>query len=175
MTDYRRYRIKGGCYFFTVALVDREQGVLIENIGQLRLAFREVMANHPFQIDAIVILPDHLHCIWTLPEGDDRFSMRWRQIKSAFSRQVPKVEARSKSRIKKRERGLWQRRFWEHGIRDDRDYRQHLDYIHYNPVKHGYVQRVVDWPYSSFHRFVGWGVYPQDWAGDEVNQEMDWE
>jgi putative transposase len=116
-------------------------------------------------MEAIVILPDHLHCIWTLSEGDDDFSTRWRQIKAAFSRQLPKTERHSQSRLNKGERGIWQRRFWEHAIRGDADYQRHVDYIHYNPVKHGYVTRVVDWPYSSFHRFVRLGVYPSGWAG----------
>jgi putative transposase len=116
MTNYRRYRMKGGCYFFTVALAERWERLLTEYIQGLRTAFREVKAAHPFTIEAIVILPDHLHCIWTLPEGDDDFSTRWRQIKAAFSRQLPNLERRSKSRIAKKERGIWQRWFWKHAI-----------------------------------------------------------
>ena len=165
MTNYRRYRLKGGCYFFTVALAERRSRLLTENIQGLRTAFREVKQAHLFKMEAIVILPDHLHCIWTLSEGDDDFSTRWRQVKAAFSRQLPKTERRSQSRLNKGERGIWQRRFWEHAIRDEVDHQRHVDYIHYNPVKHGYVTRVVDWPYSSFHRFVRLGVYPSDWAG----------
>lgn len=165
MTDYRRYRLQGGCYFFTVALAERRRRLLTENIQELRTAFREVQRAHPFTMEAVVILPDHLHCIWTLPTGDDDFSNRWRQIKAAFSRQLPKTERRSKSRLSKGERGIWQRRFWEHAIRDEADYQRHIDYIHYNPVKHGHVQRVPDWPFSSFHQFVRSGVYPSDWGG----------
>ncbi len=133
MTAYRRYRVKGGCYFFTVALAERRGSLLTENLEGLRAAFREVKQAHPFEMEASVILPDHLHCIWTLPEDDDDFSTRWRQIKTAFSRRLPKIERRSESRLNKGERGIWQRRFWEHGVRDDKDFQRHVDYIHYNP------------------------------------------
>jgi len=167
MTDYRRYRVKGGTYFFTVNLVERKRKLLVEQIDLLRDSFRLVKKDHPFHIDAIVILPDHLHTVWTLPAGDDDFSLRWRQIKSAFSRCIESGERISKSRTKKQERGIWQRRFWEHAIRDERDYANHLDYIHFNPVKHKLVNRVIDWPYSSFHRYVRLGMYPVDWLGFE--------
>ena len=121
-------------------------------------------------MEAMVILPDHLHAIWTLPEGDDDFSLRWRQIKSAFSRQIEAGERVSLSRAGKQNGAStqghkWQRRFWEHAIRNDYDYERHVDYIHFNPVKHGYVQSVADWPYSTFHRYVEIGLYPQNWAG----------
>jgi putative transposase len=170
MTNYRRYRVKGRTYFFTVNLLERKRRLLTEHIDTLRDAFRTVKQAHPFQLDAIVILPDHLHCLWTLPEGDDDFSLRWRQIKSAFSRAIETGERRSKSRKAKHERGIWHRRFWEHVIRDERDYAKHVDYIHFNPVKHGYVDKVKAWPYSSFHRFVRLGVYPVDWVGaDDVD------
>ena len=172
MTAYQRYRLKGGCYFFTVALAERRGSLLTDNIQGLRAAFREVKQAHPFEIEAIVILPDHLHCMWTLPEGDDDFSTRWRQIKAAFSRQLPNTERRSKSRWNKGERGIWQRRFWEHAIRDDLEYQRHVEDLHYNPVKHGYVARAVEWRYSSFHRFVRLGMYPNDWA-DHGLQDMD--
>ena len=175
MTNYRRYRLKGGCYFFTVVLANRSVGLLTTHINELRTAFRQVMGAHPFTIEAIVILPDHLHCLWTLPSEDDNFSMRWRQIKSHFSRHLPPLEFRSQNNKKRNERGIWQRRFWEHVIRDEADYRRHMDYIHYNPVKHGYVKRVVDWEYSSFHRLVEQGVYSLNWTGEGVHQEMDLE
>ncbi len=139
--------------------------MLIEHIEELRAAFREVKRTHPFTMDAVVILPEQLRCIWTLPEGDDDFSTRWRQIKAAFSRQLPNTERRSQSRLNKGERGIWRRRFWEHAIRDEADYRHHVDYIHHNPVKHGYVARAADWPFSSFHRYVKLGIYPSDWIG----------
>jgi putative transposase len=164
MTDYRRYRINGGTYFFTVNLADRSQELLTERIDTLRESFRVVKEAHPFEIDAIVIMPEHLHTIWTLPDGDDDFSQRWRQVKSAFSRKIAKEERVSKSRLRKQERGIWQRRFWEHAIRDEEDFRRHVDYIHFNPVKHGYVQKVADWPYSSFHRYVRLGILPLDWS-----------
>ena len=111
-----------------------------------------------------VVLPDHLHCVWTLPPGDSDFSKRWKAIKTHFSKHLPSTEWRSKVRIKRGERGIWQRRFWEHAIRDDY-YAAHIDYIHYNPVKHNWVGRVVEWPYSAFHRFVENGIVTLDWAG----------
>jgi putative transposase len=172
MTEYRRDRFKGGRYFFTVNLADRHRKLLTERIDVLRESFRRVKSKHPFKIDAIVILPDHLHTIWTLPEGDDDFSCRWRQIKSYFSSHIEKGERISKSRTRKQERGIWQRRFWEHRIRDDTDFIRHVDYIHYNPVKHGHVACVADWPYSSFHDYVKRGVLPQHWAGG-MNLETD--
>ena len=165
MTDYRRYRVKGGSYFFTANLAERKRRLLTEHVGILHDAFRTVKQAHPFQLDAIVILPDHLHTLWTLPEGDDDFSLRWRQIKSAFSRAIGKGERVSLSRATKHERGIWQRRFWEHAIRDGNDFARHVDYIHFNPVKHGYVDKVADWPYSSFHRYVRLGICPWDWVG----------
>jgi putative transposase len=175
MANYRRYRLAGGTYFFTLVTADRRQSLLTEHIDALRAAFREVRERHPFALEAVVVLPDHLHCVWSLPEGDDDFSMRWRQIKSAFSRRVGEGEARSPSRLAKGERGLWQRRFWEHAIRDETDYRRHVDYVHYNPVKHGHVKRVRDWPYSSFPRFVVRGMYPREWGGEGVDETLEWE
>jgi putative transposase len=165
MTNYRRYRIDGGCYFFTVNLAERQRSLLTERVDGLREAFREVKNAHPFVIDAMVVLPDHLHTIWTLPQGDDDFSLRWRQIKSAFSRTIEKDERISNSRLRKQERGVWQRRFWEHAVRDEEDFNRHVDYIHINPVKHGYVKQVSDWQFSSFHRYVRLGILPADWAG----------
>ena|SRR5215471_7843062 len=165
MTNYRRNIVRGGTYFFTVNLADRRLRLLTENIDLLRAAFRETRSRHPFSIDAIVILPDHLHAIWTLPEGDSRFAVRWRLIKSTFSRGLPIIEGRSASRVAKGERGIWQRRYWEHTVRDEGDFSLHVNYIHFNPVKHGHVTRVQDWPFSSFHRMVQCGIYPADWAG----------
>ena len=158
MTDYRRNFVPGGSYFFTVNLADRQSRILVENLAVLRAAFRDVKARHPFAIDAIVVLPDHLHAIWTLPVGDSNFAMRWRLIKSAFSRTLPRNEWESGSRRTRGERGLWQRRYWEHTLRDEVDSARHADYIHFNPVKHGHVGRVRDWPYSSFHRMVRLGL-----------------
>jgi putative transposase len=165
MTNYRRNFVPGGSYFFTLNLAERRLPLLTDHIGSLRVAFRDTRARHPFTIEAIVILPDHLHAIWTLPDGDKDFATRWRLIKSAFSRSLPSGERISASRARKGERGIWQRRYWEHTLRDEPDFERHADYIHFNPVKHGYVTRVDHWPYSSFQRMVRLGVYPQDWAG----------
>jgi putative transposase len=166
MTSYRRNFVPGGSYFFTVNLADRRSRLLTDNIALLRAAFRYARARHPFAIEAVVVLPDHLHAIWTLPDGDADFALRWRLIKSAFSRALPKNEWVSPSRCSKAERGIWQRRYWEHTLRDEADFTRHADYLHFNPVKHNHVGRVRDWPYSSFHRMVHLGVYPADWAGD---------
>ena len=166
MTDYRRNRVPGGTYFFTVDLYDRRNQLLVRHVDILREAVRKVRAHAPFHIGAWVVLPDHLHCLWTLPEGDTDFATRWQAIKTDFSRKMPAREHRSASRFGKGERGIWQRRFWEHTIRDERDYAAHLDYIHFNPVKHGVAADVADWPYSSFHRAVAIGLYPPKWAGE---------
>jgi putative transposase len=171
MTDYRRNFVAGGSFFFTINLAERQLRLLTDHIDKLRTAFRETRQHHPFTIDAIVVLPDHLHTIWTLPEGDADFSTRWRLIKSAFSRNLDTPEMISQSRAAKGERGIWQRRYWEHTIRDDDDLARHVDYIHINPVKHRLVARVRDWPYSSFHRMVRLGTYPEDWAGDISNDD----
>jgi len=165
MTNYRRNFIPGGSFFLTVNLADRRSGLLTENIGLLRSAFRYAQERHIFAIDAIVVLPDHLHTIWSLPEGDSDFALRWRLIRSAFSRELPPSEPISESRIAKGERGIWQRRYWEHTLRDESDLECHVDYIHFNPVKHGHVSQVRNWPYSSFHRMVRLGICPEDWAG----------
>ena len=172
MTDYRRYFVPGGTYFFTVALTDRSVPLLTEHVVALRRSFRRVRTEMPFSTEAIVVLPDHLHTLWTLPPGDADFPARWKKIKATFSRALPKTEPRSTSRTQKGERGIWQRRFWEHVIRDEADWQRHMDYIHFNPVKHGHVQRVADWPYSSFHRYVKLGMYPRDWGtvtGDDAD------
>jgi len=173
MTNYRRIYTPGASWFFTVNLLKRQNNpLLIENIKVLRSAFSEVKAKHPFRIDAVVILPDHLHCIWTLPEGGTNYSTRWNLLKGKFSRSLAKGEQLSNSRIKRRERGIWQRRFWEHMLRNEEDFNRHLDYIHWNPVKHGYVSNVMDWPHSSFHKYVKMGWYLENW-GSQV--EFDFE
>ncbi|OHX37747.1 transposase [Methylomonas sp. LWB] len=172
MTEYRRHRLKGGCYFFTVNLAERHRTLLTDRIELLRESFRNVKDQHPFNIDAIVVLPEHLHTIWTLPEDDDDFSCRWRLIKTRFTKQVEKGERISKSRERKQERGIWQRRFWEHRIRNEDDFVKHVDYIHDNPVKHSYVRCVADWRYSSFHDFVKRGILPENWAGG-IYPELD--
>lgn len=164
MTNYRRSWTPGSTYFFTVNLAERRLDLLVRHHDLLRAAFRHVMARHPFAIDAIVVLPEHLHAIWTLPPGDADYATRWRLIKTYFSRGLPKTERRSRSRLSKKERGIWQRRYWEHEIRNEEDLRRHIDYIHYNPVKHRHVAMAADWPHSSFHRFVARGDLPADWA-----------
>ncbi len=166
MPDYRRNRVPGGTYFFTVNLLDRKRRLLADHIDALRAAVRQVRARRSFYIDAWVVLPDHTHCVWTLPDGDADFSARWKAIKIAFVKALPSNERLSDVRRANGERGIWQRRFWEHTIRDDRDYAAHIDYVYFNPVKHGLVSRVRDWPHSSFHRDVAAGIYPADWAGD---------
>ncbi len=171
MPTYRRNLITGGCYFFTVNLADRHSRLLVENVDFLRAAFRSVRQRHPFNIDAIVVLPDHLHAVWTLPAGDADFATRWRLIKATFSRRLPQGERISPSRLRRRERGIWQRRYWEHTIRNDDDFARHVDYIHFNPVKHGHVDHVAAWPYSSFHRMVRVGLYPASWAGGADSPE----
>jgi putative transposase len=162
---YQRAGVTGGTYFFTVNLAERKRTLLVDYIDTLRGAISKVKTSHPFRIDAMVVLPDHLHAMWTLPTDDRDYPTRWMLIKSAFSRRIADGERRSKSRQANGERGIWQRRYWEHLIRDERDYACHADYIHFNPVKHGYVDSVVDWPYSTFHREVERGTYPRHWAG----------
>lgn len=163
---YRRSDIAGGTYFFTVNLCDRSQQLLVEHVERLRLSVARVKAHHPFAIEAMVVLPDHLHAIWTLPPNDRDYATRWMLIKAGFSRGIDKNEAVNASRQVKRERGIWQRRYWEHLIRDDNDYARHVDYIHFNPVKHGYVERASDWPFSSIHKYIGNGMLNRDWGGE---------
>ena len=170
--DYRRVRLDGGCYFFTLT-TEQRRPLLTHHIGLLRTAMREVQQRMPFVIDGIVIMPDHLHCIWRLPEGDHDYSNRWAQIKRRFSSELPAQEVRQ-SLLRRREKGIWQRRFWEHLIRDEQDWRNHMDYLHYNPVKHGYCQQVADWPYSSFRRCVERGWYPPDWGQNAPERIQGW-
>ena len=169
MANYQRVKINGATYFFTVALLERKgNSLLIQEVDTLRDVVREVKAKYPFHIYGWVVLPDHLHALWTLPADDCDYSLRWRLIKSGFSRALPKIEHRSPIRQAAGERGIWQRHFWEHCIRDEEDYQHHLNYIHVNPLKHGLVSSVKDWPYSSFHRYVADGIYPVNWCGDEL-------
>lgn len=166
---YQRAKVKGGTYFFTVNLAQRDRRFLVDHVGVLRTVVKTVKQRHPFAIDGFVVLPDHLHALWTLPEGDADFSTRWMLIKAGFSRRLAKFEHRNPSRIHKGERGIWQRRYWEHLIRDDRDYENHLNYIHYNPVKHGYVSIASEWPYSSIHHYINAGVVKPDWGAMDDN------
>lgn len=175
MATFRRSTAPGATYFFTVNTYQRQK-VLTETpfYQALKQNFRDVRAQHPFTIEAFVLLPDHLHCIWTLPENDADYARRWNIIKRGVSRQTRDAVTAplTRSRQRRGELGLWQRRFWEHQIRDARDFEKHVDYIHWNPVKHGYVKQVKDWPYSSFHRFVERGIYPPDWACRPAENEQ---
>jgi putative transposase len=161
---YRRNVAPGATFFFTVALADRRSTALIKHISVLRLAFRKARSERPFHIDAIVILPEHLHAIFTLPESDADFSHRWRRIKTVFTQGV--IDAgEALGRRDGTGRSLWQRRFWEHTIRDDADFSRHVDYVHHNPIKHGLALSPSQWPYSSLHRFIRQGIVPPDWGG----------
>jgi putative transposase len=166
MSRYRRAKVEGGTFFFTVTLADRSSDILVRHVDRLRNAYASTQRRFPFETIAICVLPDHLHAVWSLPPGDADFPSRWAYIKTGFSRGFPGRAGRSESKITKREKGIWQRRYWEHAIRDDADLERHVDYIHFNPVKHGYVTRACDWPHSSFHRFVKEGILPLDWGGD---------
>ncbi|MDF1688161.1 MAG: transposase [Cycloclasticus sp.] len=173
--QYRRADIKGATYFFTVNLANRKKTALVDNIDALRESIRTVKNRHPFKIDAMVIMPNHLHAMLTLPEGDNDYATRWSLIKSGFSRQIPKIESISPSRATKGERGIWQRRYWEHCIRDDRDYEAHVNYIHDNPVKHGYVKHAVDWPYSSIHQHIKSGYINKERGnGHKEDKKRGW-
>ena len=166
MPDYRRAWHPGGIYFFTVNLLQRQDNdLLIRHIETLRSVVKSVRQRHLFQIHGWVVLPDHLHCVIELPSNDADYATRWRLIKMEFSKALPRTERISAVRTRRGERGIWQRRYWEHLIRDERDYRAHMDYVHFNPQKHGLVKHVAEWPYSTFHRLVDQGVYPADWAG----------
>ncbi len=176
MPNYRRLYRPGGTYFFTVNLQERKNtDLLVQHIALLRGAVRKVRYKHPFHIHAWVVLPDHLHCVLELPQDDANYSLRWRLIKSTFSKSLPILESRSAVRKKRGERSIWQRRFWEHLIRDEKDYQAHVDYVHINPVKHGLVHRVADWPFSTFHQLVAKGVYPKDWAGSGLDAILPYE
>ena len=170
MPNYIRNRIKGGCYFFTTNLLERHNNqLLIDHIDLLRESIQSIKNKYPFHIDGWVVLPEHMHFIITLPPEDDDYTKRIRLIKSSFSKKLEKTEYRSPVRQSRNERGIWQRRYWEHAIRNEHDYARHMDYLHFNPVKHGYVSTVIDWPYSTFHRLVKQGVYPSDWGGREID------
>jgi putative transposase len=165
MVQYRRHLAQGGTYFFTVNLQNRRHNHLVEHVDALRQIVRDVQAARPFQIDAMVILPEHWHAVWTLPPNDSQYASRIRLIKARFTRHLLKHGVA----IEKDARGeydLWQKRFWEHTIRDARDFEAHVNYVHINPVKHQHVVRAADWPYSSIHRYIKAGVMTEDWACD---------
>ena len=164
--NYRRVYIEGGSYFFTVVTEKRRKLFADENnIKLLRTAFKTVMKRRPFIIDAAVILPDHLHFIWTLPKNDSDYSTRWQLIKTAFTKQFPnKFIVQNTNRKKKKQQDIWQQRGWEHYLRDEQDFQNHINYIHYNPVKHNYVIRPSDWQYSSIHRYIRQNILDKHWG-----------
>ena len=171
MPEYRRARTEGATYFFTVVTYRRQPILCLDKSRQiLRDVISQVQRSHPFRVDAWVLLPDHIHCLWSLPEGDRNYSVRWALIKKEFTKRVrlvlgPEVDHhRSESRKRHGERTIWQRRFWEHQIRNEEDYTRHMDYVHYNPVKHGLAKSPKDWPHSTFHRYVAEGMYEADWG-----------
>jgi putative transposase len=165
MPDYRRARASGATWFFTVNLLERHRNtLLVDEIDHLRACLHAERERRPFAILAWVVLPEHMHWLWRLPPGDSDYSTRWRRIKTDFSRGLPLLERRSKTRQSRGERGIWQRRFWEHQIRDETDLHHHIDYIHFTPVKHGLVARTTDWPHSSFAAYVERGVYAPSWT-----------
>ena len=165
MSNYIRNQLAGASYFFTLTLAQRNTSLLTDNIDLLRQAHQRANALHPFNTIAICILPDHLHAIWQMPADNGDYALRWRMIKSQFSRNFSANEQRSSSRIKHREKGIWQRRYWEHQIRDEFDLQRHKDYIHYNPVKHGLVSQAKDSPHSTFHKQVAQGLVGENWGG----------
>ncbi len=180
MPNYLRVYIKGATVFFTV--VTHKRNPVFQDdvaINLLRQCIQKTMNMYPFKMDAIVILLDHLHTIWTLPENDFDFSIRWKRIKSLFSRNYHNllVESVSESMRRKNEKGVWQRRFWEHVVKDQEDFNRLCDYIHYNPVKHGLVNSPWEWKHSSFRKHVEFGSYSKDWGQSEIKelQEMDYE
>ena len=167
---YRRPPLKGGTFFFTVVTHDRRPFLCEpKSIAVLRESFRKVMAAHPFTIDAIVIMPDHIHAVWTLPAEDGDFPVRWSLIKSGFTRTCDDTckGTSSPSRVARKQQAVWQHRFWDHIIRNQDDMNRHLDYIHFNPMKHGLAARPVDYPYSSYSDFVSKGYYQPDWGSRE--------
>jgi putative transposase len=170
MSRYRRSLVPGATYFFTLSLEDRGSNALIEHVDLLRHSYRMVIARRPVRTIAISILPDHLHAVWELPPNDDDFATRWRLIKGLFSRGLPSGKLTARRR-RKGEKGIWQRRYWEHRIRDDEDLQRHVEYTYYNPVKHGLTGSTVDWRYSSFHRDVRSGLFQADWGLTFGSQE----
>ncbi len=179
MSWYRRWRQAGGLFFFTVVTY-RRRPILTTDAGRkaLRDAIQGTIAERPWKMVAIVLLPDHLHCLWQLPAGDDDYSTRWRIVKSRFTRSLLEsgyAEPRpGRSRQRRGEHAVWQRRGWEHLIRDDGDWKNHLDYIHYNAVKHGFVRAPRDWPYSTFAKYVRLGEYEIDWGSEEPRNLAEW-
>lgn len=162
--EYRRSDVKGATYFLTINLTDRTSDLLIREINLLRDAFRKTKISYPFNITAMVVMPDHMHILMELPENDNDYPLRIRLIKTHFSKNIPKKEQINTSRLSKSERGIWQRRYWKHQIKDEKDMNSHIDYIHFNPVKHGYVASPIDWKFSSIHKFIKLEMLPENWG-----------
>ena len=170
MPNYRRWRREGGCFFLTVVTCGREplfRGAQARTL--LREAMDAVCRERPWKTEATVVLPEHWHALWRLPEGDTDYSTRVRRVKKLFTRTWLAAGGRERpvtaSQRRLRRRGIWQARFWEHTIRDAADFKMHLDYVHMNPVRHGLVARPGDWAFSSFRRWVAMGEYEADWMG----------
>ncbi|MDP0298818.1 transposase [Glaesserella parasuis] len=173
MSNYRRNFTQGGIYFFTIVLQDRTSDLLVRYIDEFRCAYKETVEKYSFETIAITILPDHLHLILQLPENDDDYSIRLKFLKTRFTQKIPKEHRNPNfSREKRNEAGIWQRRFWEHYIRDEEDLEKYIAYTYYNPVKHNYVKNVSDWAYSSFHKDVQNGKFPMDWGSDVKNDML---
>ena len=172
MPQYIRPRVPGASVFFTLALADRQSDLLVRDVVRLRQAVRQTQADWPFAIVAMVVLPDHLHAIWQMPENDTDYATRWRLIKARFSARLAAADHRAPSKISKGEKGIWQRRYWEHHIRSDADFIAHVQYCWINPVKHGLVLRAVDWPYSSIHRDIRRGMVGPGWSGELAEGEF---
>ena len=177
MPNYQRVYIPGGTYFFTVVTYDRLAFLTHKDVRKiLRASWQSVRKKYPFFLIALCLLPDHLHCIWRLPDHDADYSTRWKKIKEGLSKNIDrsiisKIDS-GKLRASKREAPVWQRRFWEHTIRDQQDFDKHFDYIHFNPVKHGYVKKTIEWPWSTFHRYISSGIYDPDWGERSSNHEL---
>jgi len=172
MPEYRRWYVPGGTYFFT-AVTQLRRPLLCDDVARrcLHEAIEKVQGGWPFELTAIVLLPEHLHAVWTLPRGDARYSLRWKRIKEGFTRRYLEAGGREipprPSRVRRGERGVWQRRFWEHSVCDEDDLKRCVDYVHWNPKKHGHVKSVRDWPWSSFHRYVELGEYEPTWGAED--------
>ncbi|MDO5638763.1 MAG: transposase [Neisseria sp.] len=165
MSHYRRNYVRGGTFFFTVKLADPKSHLLVEHIDLLRESYVYIQKRYPFETVAACILPNHIHAIWTLPDGDDDYSLRWKLVKRRFSDYFPHAQNRSPSKLKRHEKGIWQRRFYEQTVFDEADLRRCVAYVYFNPLKHGLVGSVREWPFSSFHRDVEKGLFPADWGG----------
>ena len=172
MSHYRRNYLAGGTFFFTVKLANSKSCLLVEQIDLLREAYAFVQQRYAFETVAVCVLPNHIHGVWALPDGDDDYSLRWRLLKTKFSDAFESLENISASKKRRREKGIWQRRFYEHTVCDDADLRRCVDYVYFNPVKHGLVNSVKEWPFSSFHRDVRRGLFALDWGGSKESSVM---